>query len=331
MSLRFVVCVEAGRLEGETLLLCESIRRFGGAHAGAAIAAYRPRRGEGIAASTRERLGALQVELNEDPLNEAHAYYPIANKLYAAAHAESQGGEDVVVLLDSDAVLVGEPTALDLVDGIDAGVSPVGKAGDGSTGPDDENDAYWERLYGLAGAGGRPFSSTWLTGERIRAYWNAGLVATRRDAGLMSAWLELFTRLVDVGHVPERGIDQLDQLALAGILARDPERVATLPDAYNYRLTRRPDLKRPARKLDLADLVHVHYMKAFYVRGFLEAVRPPLRRDTVQFEWLTDRLPLEPEIEVSGAKDGLAPTWQEIRRAARGQLARRPYGGPPQA
>ena len=108
----------------------------------------------------------------------------------------------------------------------------------------------------------------------------------------MGAWLELFTRLVDAGHVPERGIDQLDQLALAAVLARNPEGVATLPDPYNYRLTRRPDLKRPARKLDLADLVHVHYMKAFYVPGFLEAVRPPLRVDTPQFEWLAAGLPL---------------------------------------
>ncbi len=331
MSLRFVVCVEAGRLEGETLLLCESIRRFGGTHASAPIAAYRPRTGDALESATRERLDALNVELNEEPLNSEHAYYPIANKLYAAASAERTALEDMIVLLDSDAVILAQPDALALSDGIDAAVSPVGRAGDGSTGPGHENDGYWERLYELAAAAGRPFSTTWLTGEPIRAYWNAGLVATRRRAGLMGAWLELFIRLVDTGHVPERGMDQLDQLALAGVLARDPESVATLPDPYNYRLTRRPDLKRPARKLDLADLVHVHYMKAFYVRGFLEAVRPPLRTDTPQFGWLATRLPLQPEIEVPRPDDGSAPSWRDIRQAARGQLARRPYGGPPQA
>jgi hypothetical protein len=331
MTLRFVVCVEAGRLEGETLLLCESIREFGGAHADATIAAYRPRAGDELADATRRRLGALGVELSEEPLNADHAYYPIANKLYAAAHAERTAVEDVIVLVDSDAVVIGEPEALRLADGVDAAVSPVGKVGDGSTGPGHENEAYWERLYELGGATGRPFGETWLTGESIRAYWNAGLVATRRTAGLMGAWLELFTTLVAANHVPDRGVDQLDQLALAAVLARDPERVATLPPAYNYRITRRPELKGPARQLDLAELVHVHYMKAFHVRGFLEAVKPPIRQDTPQFAWLAERLPLAPEIEVPPEADGSAPGWRKIRRAAKGQMARAQYGAPPQA
>jgi hypothetical protein len=213
---------------------------------------------------------------------------------------------------------------------VDAAVSPVGKAGDGSTGPGHENEAYWERLYELAGAEGRPFGRTWLTGDPIRAYWNGGLVATRRDAGLMGAWLQLFAKLIDEGHVPERGVDQLDQLALAAVLARNPECVATLPAAYNYRITRRPELEGPARKLDLAELVHVHYMKAFHVRGFLGAVKPPLRTDTPQFEWLAERLPIAPEIEVPPEPDGSAPSWRKIRRAAKGQLERTQYGAPPQ-
>ena len=82
--------------------------------------------------------------------------------------------------------------------------------------------------------------------------------------------------------------------------------------------------------LDLADLVHVHYMKAFHVRGFLGAVKPPLRTDTPQFEWLAERLPIAPEIEVPPEPDGSAPGWRKIRRAARGQLARKQYGTPPQ-
>ncbi len=330
MSLRFVVCVEAGRLEGETLLLCESIREFGGALAEAPIAAYRPRAGDPLAPATHERLAALGVELNEEPLNEAHAYYPIANKLYAAADAERTASEDALVLLDSDAVVLGEPDALLLAEGVDAAVSPVGKAGDGSIGPGHPNEAYWERLYELAGAEGRPFAKTWLKGEPIRAYWNAGLVATRREAGLMGAWLELFTKLTETGHVPERGVDQLDQLALAAILARNPGRVATLPAAYNYRITRRPELDGPARKLDLSELVHVHYMKAFHVRGFLGAVRPPVRNDTRQYAWLESRLPIAPEIEVPPEPDGSAPGWRRIRKAAKGQMARTRYGAPPQ-
>jgi hypothetical protein len=325
MSLRFVLCVEAGRLEGESLLLCRSIRRFGGRFADAPVSAYRPREGEPIAQATRDELARLDVELIEEPLNRDLAHFPIANKVHAAQHAEASVGERIIVVLDSDAVFLAEPGALELGEGFDAGVSAVGKVGDGSTGPGHRNEPYWERLYELAGATGRPFTETALKGKRVRGYWNSGLVALRREMGLARAWLELMRLLVSKPHLPDRGMDAVDQLALAAVLAREPERIAPLPSTYNYRITRRQNLRPDEAGLDLADLVHVHYMRSFYVRGFLERVEPALRRDSEQFRWLASQLPLQPEIELE-RKDDEPISWQRIRSAATGQLERKPAG-----
>jgi len=328
MSLRFVLCVEAGRLEGEATLLCESIRRFAGRFADGPISAYRPREGERLAAGTYAALADLGVDVIEVPLNREHAYYPLANKVYSVAHAEATASEEVVVLLDSDAVVLGEPAALVPAVGMDVAVSPVGRVGDGSTGAGHVNEPYWERLYELARADGRPFTHTALRGKRIRGYWNTGLVALRREAGLAGAWLELMTLLIAERHLPERGIDHVEQLSLAAALAREPARIATLPPAYNYRITRREKLAGNASTLDLPDLAHVHYMRSFYVRDFLERLDPPLDRGSEQFRWLAERLPLEPAIELS-LEPGQAVSWRDIRAAASGQLAREPHELPP--
>ncbi len=331
MSLRFVVCVEAGRLEGETLLLCESIRRFGGRFAQSPISAYRPREGAVLAAETKAALAALEVELIEEPLNREHDYYPLANKVHSMVHAAEQAAEDVLVLSDSDCVVLGETVALELDSALDAAVSPVGRVSDGSTGPGHANEPYWQRLYELTGVTEQPFTRTALAGKRVRAYWNTGLVALRRDSGLAVAWLDALRTLIDTPHLPERGINHVEQISLAGTLARDPQRVSTLPAAYNYRITRRPQMSDDDARLDLDALAHVHYMRSFHVAGFLQGCRPELSRDTEQFRWLAERLPLEPVIDVPPGADGRAPTWKQIREASRGQLARGAFEGPPQS
>jgi hypothetical protein len=322
MSLRIVCCVEAGRLEGETVLMCESLRRFGGGLASAPVSAYRPRAGESLALETRSRLAELDVELVEDELNTAHAYHPIANKLYAGADAERRHGDDVIAVLDSDAVFVGEPSLLDLDAGTDAAAAPVGKVSEGTTGPGHANEAYWQELYRLTGASEPPWIETALRGKRVRGYWNSGLVAARRETGLLGEWLELFRRLLDEERLPPSGrIDSLDQISLALLLAARPGRVTTLPWPYNYRITRRGRYRDPAGGASISDLVHIHYMRSFYVEGFLDRVEPPLDPDTEAAGWLRERLPLEPRVVLDD--DGEPLTSRRIRRALEGDLRRR--------
>ena len=57
-----------------------------------------------------------------------------------------------LAFLDSDQVMLGEPSRLVLSADHDVGIRPVAMKGVGSGGPDDPNDAYWTRLYDLVGA-----------------------------------------------------------------------------------------------------------------------------------------------------------------------------------
>jgi hypothetical protein len=327
MSVRFVCCVEAGRLEGEALLLCESLRRFGGRLRGAPIAAYSPRAGVLPASRIRAELERLGVELVVEELNKEHAANPIANKLYAGADGERRFGEETVVVLDSDAVFLNEPERLDLPAGTDAAASPAGKVSEGTTGPGHENEAYWEELYCLAGVSDPPWIETALRGTRIRGFWNSGLVAARRTAGILGEWLDLFGRLAGEGHLPPSGrIDNLDQIALALVLSRRAERVHTLPWPYNYRITRRGRYRGPARRAQLDELVHVHYMRSLYVEGFLERIDPPLQVSSEQARWLAERLPLEPRVTLD-ADEPL--TSRRIRRALGPEIRREALELPP--
>jgi hypothetical protein len=251
-SIAFVACVERGELEEKALLLCRSIRRFGGCYGGAPIFTFQPRIGTDISPQTVSRLADLGVHHITEPLNAHFAQYGIGNKIFAAARAEEIAGEDVLVFVDSDAIIVNEPAELALSDGIDAAVRPVDfhhtpqEPDDdddpfwrtrfrrvGSSGPGDPMDAYWLRMYELLGVSNEPFVETTCSGQRIRAYFNSGLIAVRRRARLFSRWKDDFLRLAAARHLPRGGpMHYMDQLSLAATLTRVWDHVAILDGRY---------------------------------------------------------------------------------------------------
>lgn len=323
-SCAFLLCVEAGPLEEQAILLARSIRRWAGRYSELPIHAYRPRRGPRLADETYRALEELAVVLHEEVLNADHHDYVHANTIYSMAQAEQTLDADIVVWCDSDKVFLSEPMRFGLRSGIDAAVSGpyyYSRRGTKSTGPGDPHDAYWRRLYELAGASAEPFVTAHVDGARMRAFWNGGLIVFRRHAGLASQWLDLLTLLLEVGHIPEQGILNLDELSLAGILARRPDAVEELDCRYNHNLALRARLSEPARSYELADLVSVHYHGWFNRRGFLADLRPKLERRTDRYRWLEQYLPLEP----AHAKPlpGSQPRRTSQRRRWRWRRARR--------
>jgi hypothetical protein len=167
--------------------------------------------------------------------------------------------------------------------------------------------------------------------RRIRGYWNSGLVAARREAGLMREWLDVFELLVRARHTPREGvIDDVEQVALSAVISRRPDRLRRLPGTYNYRITRRAMHAPKHRDLDLPDLVHVHYMRAFYIEGFLDRIKPRVRRDSEQYRWLSERLPLEPSVRL-GADELAAEAFgtPDMIRRLPPELRRGPHELPP--
>jgi hypothetical protein len=309
-SVTFVLCIEANAMRSQALLLCESIRAFGGPHRNAPIIAVAPRVGLGVDRDTRDQLRRLNVDYVEEPLNLACPEYGSANRVFAARWAEPRTNTDWIVVLDSDTVFL-EPLELPL--SADVAVRAVDAKGATSEGPDDPFDNYWASLAEIAQVplSRLPFVQTTDGGHRVRASYNGGLVVVRRSLGILSLWGDLFERSIAAGLKPLRGSELnvfastglvgvaaseywgSNQAALAFAIWSTTSRVLELPNMYNvplHLLMQRPDLTELMRP----PLVHVHYHWLFtepYAVPAL-ALLQSLGVAQEKIDWLSARLPI---------------------------------------
>lgn len=309
-AVTFVLCIEDNAIRPQALLLCESIRRFGGRHRSDPILAVAPRTGLGIDRETRRRLDAMDVEYVEEPLNTLCPEYGSANRVFAAAWAEARVRSEWIVVLDSDTVFLGEP---ELPAGADVVVRPVDTKGSATEGPGDPFEAYWARLADMQGVSldVLPFVSTTVDARRVRASYNGGLVVVRRELGILDAWGRLFARSIEAGLKPWRDSD-LNVYASTGFVGREASeywgsnqaslalaawsrttRVHHYPDTYNvplHMVVDRLDLKTRS----ISPLVHVHYHWVFTEGHHLPALAAlqDLGLEGDPLEWLAARLPI---------------------------------------
>jgi hypothetical protein len=282
------------------MLLCRSIRRYAGQYRNAPIYTFQPRRGTAISNDTLAVLNELGVVHDTRPLNVEFHSYAIANKILCCAWAEENLRHDTLVFLDSDTIITGEPSDLDLPPGVDGAARPCNKweGGVSSTGPGDPNESYWQRVYAICGLKTESFVESVVDRKRVRAYFSSGLVAVRRDARLFARWREDFFRLVQAGHIPEaRRTRQMDEISLAATFGRAFDRVRVLDWRYNYLLYRRPELGSPAREAQLEELIHVHYRFWFNQPGYLRQIQPSFNLSSKVLQWLDRYLPFQPLID----------------------------------
>jgi hypothetical protein len=185
-----------------------------------------------------------------------------------------------------------------------------------STGSGDANEAYWAELYRICGVEKLGFVQTVIDHRRIRPFFNSGLVAVRRSAGLFRRWRADFFNLTGAGHVsPLTGMAGMDEFSLAAVLGGVIDRVRLLDGRYNYPLEPglRPELREPFRRAQLHELVHVHYRFYFTKPGFLQTLEPPLDPESETVAWLNQYLPLKPlharfqDVAATGGQEGPGP------------------------
>jgi hypothetical protein len=298
-DLAFVICVEHGRLETEAVLLAQSVREWAGRAAQAPIYAFAPRPHKQPEPGTVERLRELDVTFVDEPLAGLHEEYPTFNKVFVCAWAERELDHETLIFADTDSVFLAEPT--ELIDGDwVAAARPVDRRIAGSRGKG-KNEPYWQRMYEALGVRSEPFVETTVGSTRIRAYWNSGLIAARREAGLFQAWERGLQTLFEREVVYRRMPQFMDQLSWAAVSADVHDRVRILSGPYNYPLRQRGGLPDELRDLDLAEIVHLHYRLFFHLPDPLGAVAPPFEIETPQYRWLTERLPIEPIVDEADA------------------------------
>jgi hypothetical protein len=311
-DLAFVACIEAGILERQALLLFESIRAFGGALAECPIYALAPRAGLGVRGAALDRLEALHVEYIDEVLNTECFEYGSANRVLAAAHVERTTAHEILVVLDSDTLVMREPAAFLLPPDVDVALRPVDLKDMCTSGPGDPHDAYWRDLCRTCGVSydDIPWALSYVDEARAKASYNGGLVVARTERRILRRWADFFLASVRAGLRPRAAAVAVrsstgaveaqasrmwgsNQAALSLAVWSTTRRVLTLDPTYNYPLHLHEALgDRRARDLDR--LVHVHYHWLFdkdaSAHNPLTAPESTLAAEKT--DWLRARTPL---------------------------------------
>ena len=142
-----------------------------------------------------------------DHLGESEVVFVLcgeANRIVAGAWAETVACRPYLVVLDTDMILVGEPTFVRA----DVGVRPVDMKGSASRGNDDPLDTYWTRMCALGGIdpSNLPMLTTTIDRVAIRASFNGGFTVVRRDLGILQKTREIFFASLAENLRPASGV-----------------------------------------------------------------------------------------------------------------------------
>jgi hypothetical protein len=328
--LTVVLCVEAGELEAMTVRAVESLRRFGGRFSAAPVLALTPRRGAPLSGWTRAKFRELGVEHVRVRSQRGFSWYHYLNKPVALSKAEEIAGTELIAFLDSDTIVLQEPSELDLPDDVDfaAAVSDIELGG--TTGPGHPNEEAWRRICGLVGVDpdDLPWVDAPLDHVRMRLYFNSGVFAYRRSRRVGTQQLELLTRVFrERIHLPGSASRMIEQVVLAPMVVAQgiPWRAlsfnhnSTMIGALEYR----PEHLREARVLHYHDSMAPEGWDEFLAR--IEAERPEAAA------WLRAAGPIEsPASRTAGAIAESFRVTRGVRRRIHGlttRLAREPAGG----
>ncbi len=262
-KISLIINTEKGRLEGESKLLIDSIRTFGGRFKNVPIYSYQPRKAFPISKSTIRFFEQYEVNYIDVPINQKFPDYPLANKIYACAHAEQHLNSELLVFMDSDSVVWQEPTVFYNLGDTDVAMTPVFRKIGLAVKENDRQYQYWQRLSAILNFPLDHHVHTVVDYQKVLAYYNSGLIVAKRNVELFQQAQANFERLVktDKAFFLQRFLEQSNLTAT--ILSMDLN-LLQLGEAYNYPLRHHNNIQNPIYQLDsLDDVITGHYTVLF--------------------------------------------------------------------
>ena len=197
-DLTIVCCIEAGRLEEQTVLMVRSLRTFGGAFADVPVIAVIGRLGPGLREHTRtelERLGVkvVRAQFSANPAK----WLNYANKVAAVLTADRIAQTEQIAWFDSDMFVLQEPSEILLGAGEDLAAQchhlpPAVLEGD------DRHVPYWSKVCGLLGVDFERVPWTraadHLPPQKLN--FTSGLFTWRRGSSFAQTYFEAVRRLI---------------------------------------------------------------------------------------------------------------------------------------
>jgi hypothetical protein len=241
----FGTFAETGEQLQHAFFLVESAREFAGKFKDAPIWVYIPKDLESGNKPLLEKITFLGAEIKTSSAPEEALRYYFARKVYAAGKAESEaeGIADILVWMDEDTIVLGEPADFELQEGINFAYRPVMHNRSGSL-FSEPPDSFWSRIYKTLSIEDSSLFSMVTPGDRqtIRAYFNAGLLVVRPQARILRRWGKDFTTLYSdsvLADMCENDVEKrifIHQTALVGAVLNNlkKENLMELSDRYNY-------------------------------------------------------------------------------------------------
>jgi hypothetical protein len=293
------MCTEP-EFDNRSILLARSIRRFAGRFRQVPIYSFSPRKAQRISRAAVRELERLDVIVDETTLNVRHPDDGLANKPIVCAHAEETVAAQLLAFIDSDTVILNEPTHFELDADTIIAVRPTHGQGIGvSTLHGGVNETYWSKLYSICGV--RTLRYMPMPARRwILEYFNSGLFSIRPEYRLLRSWGRNFDAVTESGLAP---VDPyfIEQSTFSATVSAAGGPVSILPQTYNFLWSggRQGRRYRPLgagagqnRQLQLHQLVTIHYHNAFSNGDWRRALANPTRleRMSEQYEWLIENL-----------------------------------------
>ncbi|MGG6294360.1 hypothetical protein ACQ4M4_08055 [Leptolyngbya sp. AN02str] len=277
LNISFVCCIESGWLEEQTIRMVESLRRWGGRMANAPVYAVTPRFGPPLSSRTHQELERLNVTHLRFQAANKYAWKSFLNKHYALAAVEEICNTDFVAWLDSDLLIVDEPTELFLQDDEDFAACAPDK-NIGTSGPEDPFNEYWTVVCRELGMDleDLPWVETHREGARIRLYWNSGVFVYRRSTGFAKPHLEMTVRLMDSHIASKHAGVYFTQHTLGLAMVKMGLRWRPLSHSHNYGLgSKTVALWNHPDALKAAKILHYHdAMWPNFWNQLLDALQP---------------------------------------------------------
>ena len=226
-------------------LLVESVRAFGGAQKDAPFWVYVPPDSIAADSPTRAKLAALGATLKISEAPAGTDWFLFSGKIFAAARAEAEaeGHTPILAWLNEDTLVLQEPAGFLLPPDKAIGYRPVMHKNVGLL-FNEPLDPFWGRiLEKMAVPEAALFPMVTPADEdTIRPYFNAGCLIVRPERGLLRAWQDYFTVLIQDSVLVEMCREDvrkrifIHQTALTGaILNRlDRDELLELSNRINY-------------------------------------------------------------------------------------------------
>lgn len=266
----FVLCVESGPLETQTVMAVESLRRWGGRFAECPVLAITPRRGAPLTRQTRSAFDRLGVSWHGFEARHDAGWYGPMNKPAALERADALATTDTVVWMDSDVIVIAEPSELELDDGEGFAALPGSRLHDMASDGDNEHESFWRAMLASQSISECDFPSiSGHPGEdrEVRMYWQGGVFAYCRSSRLGRAHFDFSNRLI-AARLASRvcGAYFTEQLGLALAVHNRGLRHRVLPQSCNLMVN--PVVAGRVGAEAIADAKIVHYFGSLWPDAF---------------------------------------------------------------